>query len=82
MKVINGNQNVYFKVKPLGEEVLEKKGYDLKPNEKGLYSLPIWIFMAVFGEYMKYVGLTPNEYFSMSLHFDEDALENETELNN
>lgn len=80
MKYINLNQSIYFKVKPLGEEILKEKGHNLTPNEKGYCELSICNFMYVFGEFMGVtVGLKPNPYISFDVCFNEKDMGNDSD---
>lgn len=82
MKMINANQSVFVKLKKDGIKLLYDKGYfNYEPNEKGLYEFTIWVFMNIFGEYMKYEGFKPNKYFDMDLWFKDEDFSTEEEYN-
>lgn len=81
MKIINANQKVYVDLKEDGKRLLYQKGLNYTPNEQNLYEFTIWIFMSIFGEYLKYEGLKPNKYFDMDLRFKDEDFCSEEEYN-
>jgi hypothetical protein len=72
MKKINLNRNIYFELTPKGKERLKDSYFAacVHPAETGLYYTQMWVFCGLFGQDMRYPGMTKD--VTTNVYFNEE----------